>query len=62
MIGLDDTACTPYLDDGGEVDGPFVFSASVREQVEALNKGHEEGCKGGGLEIVDNRFPVFLGP
>ena len=61
MIRLDDTACAPYLNDGGEIDGPLVFSAGVREQVEALNEGHEECCKGGGLEIVDERFLILLG-
>ena len=54
VVGFDDAAGAPDGDDGGEVDAPPVFAVGLVDDVDALDKGAEEGDVDGFAEVFED--------
>jgi len=54
----DDTASLPDLDNGGEIDAPFVLVVRYSEEFEALDEGGQEGTVRRLSELLDELLLV----
>ncbi len=59
IVSLDDAAGAPDLDDGGEVDAPFVLAVGDVDNVHALHEGGQARDVGGDAQVLEEAVALL---
>lgn len=59
IVRLDDAAGAPDLDDGGEVNGPFVLAVGDVDDVHALHEGRQARDVGGDAQVLEEDLALL---